>query len=175
MTHGVMACAGFRDVNLSAVTASVADAYRPEAEEAGYHLTAGMAPGIVVHADQELLPQALANVMENALRHTPAGTRAWFRICPFWVTQGAQKPPACEGRGRLEGCSVQEAASLPGSSSPGLKRSQAQQGEPMRMARACHQFPWALAIAFGTSAAHEAAMVQEEPQQIQVRVAQVAA
>jgi len=50
MTHGVMACAGFRDVNLSAVTASVADAYRPEAEEAGYHLTAGMAPGIVVHA-----------------------------------------------------------------------------------------------------------------------------
>jgi len=98
MTHGVMACAGFRDVNLSALTASVADAYRPEAEEAGYHLTAGMAPGIVVHADQELLPQALANVMENALRHTPAGTRAWFRICPFWVTQGAQKPPACEGR-----------------------------------------------------------------------------
>ncbi len=23
---------------------------------------------------------------------------AWFRICPFWVTRGARKPPACEGR-----------------------------------------------------------------------------
>jgi len=67
---------------------------------------------------------------------------------------------------------VREAASLPGSSSLGLKRSQAQQGEPMRMARAGHQFPWAFANAFGTSAAHEAAMVQEEPQQIQIRVAQ---
>ncbi len=22
---------------------------------------------------------------------------AWFRICPFWVTQAAWKPPACEG------------------------------------------------------------------------------
>ncbi len=36
----------------------------------------------------------------------------------------------------------------------------------MRMTLAGHQFPWALAIAFGTSAAHEAAMVQEEPQQM---------
>jgi len=62
----------------------------------------------------------------------------------------------------LDRCPVREAASLPRSSSLGLKRSQAQQGEPMRMARACHQFPWALGIAFGTSAAQEAAMVQEE-------------
>jgi len=23
---------------------------------------------------------------------------AWFRIHRFWVTQGARKPPACEGR-----------------------------------------------------------------------------
>ena len=45
----------------------------------------------------------------------------------------------------------------------------------MRMARACHQFSWALAIAFGTSAAQEAAMVQEEPQQVEIRAAQVAA
>lgn len=34
-----------------------------------------MAPGIVVHGDQELLTQAVANLMENALRHTPPGTR----------------------------------------------------------------------------------------------------
>ncbi len=43
------------------------------------------------------------------------------------------------------------------------------------MALAGHQFPRALALAFGTSAAQEAAVVQEEPQQIQIRAAQVAA
>ncbi len=45
----------------------------------------------------------------------------------------------------------------------------------MRMARACHQFPWTPVVAFGAPAAREAPMVQEEPQQIQVRVAQMAA
>jgi len=76
---------------------------------------------------------------------------------------------------RLEGCPLREAASLPRSSSPGLKRSQAQQGEPVRMALAGHQFPWAFAVAFGTPAAHEAAVVQEEPQQVEIRATQVAA
>jgi len=101
--------------------------------------------------------------------------RAWFRIRPCWVTRGARKPPPVRVGFLWEGCPVREAASRPGSSSLGLKWSQAQQGEAMRMARAGHQFPWALANAFGTSAAHEAAMVREEPQQIQVRVAQMAA
>jgi len=31
-----------------------------------------------------------------------------------------------------------------------------------------HQFPWAFAVALGTAAAHEAPMVQEELQQVQV-------
>jgi len=69
---------------------------------------------------------------------------------------------------RLERGWLREAVSLPGSSSLGLKRSQAQQGEPMRMALAGHQLSRAFAVAFGTSAAQEAAVVQEEPQQIQV-------
>ncbi len=101
---------------------------------------------------------------------------AWFRICPFWVTRGARKPLACEGRvatGRVG--PMREAAGLPGSGSLGLKRSQAQQGQPVRMALAGHQFPRALAVAFGTPAAHEASVVQEEPQQVQMRAAQVAA
>ncbi len=67
--------AGFRDVDLSAVADGVADAYRPDAEEAGHSLTASVAPGVIVRGDQELLTQALANLVENALRHTPAGTR----------------------------------------------------------------------------------------------------
>ena len=66
---------GFGTVDLSGVADSVADAYRPDAEEAGHRLVADVSPGIFVHGDQELLTQALANLVENALRHTPAGTR----------------------------------------------------------------------------------------------------
>ncbi|MDQ2803561.1 MAG: ATP-binding protein [Pseudomonadota bacterium] len=73
--EGASPRAGFRDVDLSAVAEAVADAYRPDAEEAGHRLAAGVSPGIFVHGDQELLTQAVANLVENALRHTPAGTR----------------------------------------------------------------------------------------------------
>ncbi len=76
---------------------------------------------------------------------------------------------------RFEERPVREAASLPGSSSLVLKRSQTEQGQPVRMALAGHQLARALALALGTAAAHEAPMVQEESQQIQVRVAQVTA
>jgi signal transduction histidine kinase len=67
--------AAFRRVDLSAIAATVAEAFAPSAEEAGYSLTAEVAPGIVVHGDQELLTQMLVNLVENALRHTPPGTR----------------------------------------------------------------------------------------------------
>jgi hypothetical protein len=45
----------------------------------------------------------------------------------------------------------------------------------MWMALAGHQFLRAFAVPFGTSAAHEAPMVQEEPQQVQVRTTQITA
>jgi len=82
---------------------------------------------------------------------------------------------ACEGRFRLEGCTAREAASLSGSSPLGLKRSQAQQGQPVWMILAGHQLARALALALGTPAAQEAAVVQEEAQQVQVRATEVAA
>jgi signal transduction histidine kinase len=67
--------AAFRRVDLSAIVATVAEAFTPSAEEAGYALTAEVAPGIAVHGDRELLTQMLVNLVENALRHTPPGTR----------------------------------------------------------------------------------------------------
>ncbi len=72
--------AGFDWVDLSAVADAVADAYRLDAEEAGHILTASVAPGVAVHGDQELLTQAAANLVENALRHTPPGTRITLRL-----------------------------------------------------------------------------------------------
>ena len=70
--------AGFRDVDLSTVVEAVSDAYRPAAENAGHRLTTAISSHARVLGDRELLTQILANLVENALRHTPAGT--WIGI-----------------------------------------------------------------------------------------------
>ncbi len=68
------------DVNLSSVVETVADAYRLDAEESSYRLDTAIDPCIRVRGDKELLTQALANLVENGLRHTPAGTRIAIRL-----------------------------------------------------------------------------------------------
>jgi signal transduction histidine kinase len=78
--EGASRRAEFRDVNLTGVTETVFDAYRLDAEDAGHQLTATISPGITVSGDQELLTQALANLVENALRHTPSGTLISVRL-----------------------------------------------------------------------------------------------
>src|SRR5271165_3023208 len=90
--------------------------------------------------------------------------RAWFKICRFWVTQARGNHRPVGARFWVERCLVREggADSLLGSGSLGLQRSEAQQGEPVRMALAGHQFPRAFAVTLGTPAAHETPMVQEE-------------
>jgi len=77
---------------------------------------------------------------------------------------GERKSPAFEAGFRLRSWPVREAVSLSRSSALRLKRSEAQQRQPVRMALAGHQFAWAFAGALGNPAAHEAAMVQEELQ-----------
>lgn len=77
--EGAAPRAAFRPVDLSAVVEAVIDAYRPDAEDAGHVIEDDIARGILVHGDRDLLTQALANLVENGLRHTPAGTR--LRIC----------------------------------------------------------------------------------------------
>ncbi len=66
--------AGFRDVDLGAVAESVVEAFAPAAEDDGKTLRASTSPGVQVRGDRELLTQLLANLVENAIRHTPAGT-----------------------------------------------------------------------------------------------------
>ena len=78
--EGASPRAGFRDVDFSAVAESVVDAYQPDAEAAGHQLDALVRPGVIVRGDRELLTQAVANLLENALRHTPPGTRIGLRL-----------------------------------------------------------------------------------------------
>ena len=72
----------FADVDLSAIAESVIDAYRPDAEELGHSLVSDIAPAVAFNGDQELLTQMLANLVENALRHTPSGTCITIRLHP---------------------------------------------------------------------------------------------
>ena len=67
--------AAFRHVDLSVLAETVADAFTPVAEDEGHVLSTQVAPGIVIHGDQELLTQMLVNLVENALRHTQRGSR----------------------------------------------------------------------------------------------------
>ena len=59
--------------DLAEVAGRVADAFRPDIEESGRTLDVRVQPALV-RADGRLLAQAVANLLENALRHTPVGS-----------------------------------------------------------------------------------------------------
>jgi len=70
----------FTDVDLSAVLRAIVDLYAAFAEDQKQELTGHIADGAIVHGDRELLTQMLVNLVENALRHSPAGTRIEVRL-----------------------------------------------------------------------------------------------
>ncbi|MDR6266944.1 HAMP domain-containing sensor histidine kinase [Roseobacter sp. N2S] len=68
--------ARFKPVDLSQLAATFVEVYEPAAEESGHRLrvASAMTDGALVQGEKGLLGQVLANLIENALRHTPAGT-----------------------------------------------------------------------------------------------------
>jgi signal transduction histidine kinase len=64
---------GFGPVDLSAVLEAVIEVYTPAAEEKNHTLTRRICTGIIVSGDRALLTQMLANLVENAIRHSPPG------------------------------------------------------------------------------------------------------
>jgi signal transduction histidine kinase len=62
---------GFATFELADLLHTMIDDYQPVAEEQGRSITATIAPNLPVHADSHLLTQLLANLLDNALRHTP--------------------------------------------------------------------------------------------------------
>ncbi len=62
-------------VDLSELIASVADLYAPVAEERGIAFSSTVAAGLGVQGSRQLLAQALANLLDNAIKFTPDGGR----------------------------------------------------------------------------------------------------
>lgn len=56
-------------VDLSALAQDAAELYEPVAEEAGLRLDLAIEPGIEYHGHRELLAQAIANLLDNAIKH----------------------------------------------------------------------------------------------------------
>jgi signal transduction histidine kinase len=60
-------------VDLSELVASVVELYAPVSEERGIVLESSVAPAAQVQGNRQLLAQALANLLDNAIKFTPDG------------------------------------------------------------------------------------------------------
>ena len=65
--------AAFCDVSLGQIVSSVSEAYAPVAEDRSQRLEAVIDCALSIRGDRDLLTQMAANLVENAIRHCPAG------------------------------------------------------------------------------------------------------
>jgi signal transduction histidine kinase len=71
--EGGQARSGLADLDFAALVADLADVYGPASEESGHLLTTAIDGPAIVKGDRTLLGRLVANLIENALRHTPPG------------------------------------------------------------------------------------------------------
>ncbi|MBS0220906.1 MAG: HAMP domain-containing protein [Proteobacteria bacterium] len=74
--------ASFTSVDLTEVLETVVEVYLSMAEDKGQTIAKAIPPGLSVRGDRELLMQLFANLVENAVRHTPAKTRIEISATP---------------------------------------------------------------------------------------------
>lgn len=72
--------APFGPVDLGELLATLIETYEPVAADAGHSLTARLDQAPIVSGDAELLAQLFANLIENAILHTPEGTRVTIDV-----------------------------------------------------------------------------------------------
>jgi signal transduction histidine kinase len=87
----------FADVDLSALMRSIAEAYRPAAEDGQRKLEVEIEDGVILAGDRQLLAQMLSNLIENALHHTPSGTKV--RLTLRKIVSGFEAEVADDGPG----------------------------------------------------------------------------
>ena len=70
----------FSPIELSALAADAGELYGPVAEDKGQTLTTAIEPGVTVPGNSHLLAQAVANLLDNAIKYTPEGGRIWLAV-----------------------------------------------------------------------------------------------
>ena len=92
--------AAFEPLDLAALVADVVEAFRPSAEEEGRSLTMRYEGPTPLRGDAALLKQAVANLLDNALRHTSPGVA--LDVCVARTPEGARLEIADQGAGVAE-------------------------------------------------------------------------
>ena len=112
----------FSSVDLSAGALDAAELYEPLAEEKGLHLTLQVTRGIRLPGDQHLLFQALVNLLDNAIKFSPAGGTIALTLrregpCAALsvADQGPGIPAELRGRALERFFRLEESRSTPGS------------------------------------------------------------
>ncbi len=84
-------------LDLNGVAADVAELYEPLAEERKVALTAIPGAAVVIEGNRSLIAQALANLVDNAIKYTPAAGRVYIRAAA--TGQGVELSVADSGPG----------------------------------------------------------------------------
>ena len=74
--------AAFAEVDLTSLIDDVAELYRPLIEEKGARLSLHNAPAVSIRGDRDMLFQAVANLLDNAIKHTPDAGRIEISLAP---------------------------------------------------------------------------------------------
>jgi len=72
--------AGFGDVALATMLREVCDLYEPIADEKGVELEVHVDAEATVHGDRDLLVEAIANLVDNAIKFTPKGGKVQLAL-----------------------------------------------------------------------------------------------
>jgi signal transduction histidine kinase len=84
-------------LDLGSVAADVTELYEPLAEEKSLSLALAPGPAVAIEGNRSLIAQALANLVDNAIKYTPAGGRV--RIGAAITDQGVDLSVADSGPG----------------------------------------------------------------------------
>ncbi|MBI1339546.1 HAMP domain-containing protein [bacterium] len=73
------ASGAFKRINASAITDEIAELFQPVCEESGLSFDYRYDGDLYVNADRDLVAQAMANLMDNAIKYTPQGGHVQLR------------------------------------------------------------------------------------------------
>ncbi|WP_176054355.1 sensor histidine kinase [Paraburkholderia caribensis] len=73
---------GFRPISMNVLAEELVELYSPLAEEKSIQLKYDAVPVNAIHGDRELLIEALGNLLDNAIKFAPAGTRVTLSLHP---------------------------------------------------------------------------------------------
>jgi signal transduction histidine kinase len=77
---------GFRRADLVELVTDVAELFGPSAAEAKLSLETDVPNELAIEGDPQLLAQALSNLVDNAIKYTPAGGRVMLRVAKLGET-----------------------------------------------------------------------------------------